>query len=173
MRNVEGWQPRVEYLPQSKNKNNDQKSQLFGRVGRVRTRQNQPKDGFCSWHWGFGRGNPTPTCLSAPNRLKKPVSPLLIGWKNPEVRWGKSAHFPQILRWLRTSFTKADPRNYYPAKVVELEPLAYRGGKMKLFSRFTIGVCCDYIIHNVLYQNFVIKKYFIFYKVLNAKKLIG
>jgi len=43
---------------------------------------------------------------------------------------------------------------------------------MKLFSRFTIGVCCDYIIHIVLYKNFVIKKYFIFYKVLNAKKLI-
>ena len=29
---------------------------------------------------------------------RPPVSPLLIGSKNPDVRWGKSAHFSQILR---------------------------------------------------------------------------
>ena len=29
---------------------------------------------------------------------RPPVSPLLIGCKNPEVRWEQSAHFSHILR---------------------------------------------------------------------------
>jgi len=53
------------YHTVKKNHNDeDQKSELFGRVGQTRAL----KTGLVDEN--FGRGNPSPTCLSAPTRLQ-------------------------------------------------------------------------------------------------------